>query len=121
MEYSSTQIDFILTRRDQIKHIKDCKVIPGEPLTTQHRLLIVEFQLVHHIKTKTKLPPEIKWKRLSDPESTAFIENLIKYLRNLTNSEEDNNTMWSNFETFCIKDAKSVLGTVGSIAETHWW
>ena len=34
-----TQIDFILTRREDMRIVQDCKVIPGEAAVTQHRLV----------------------------------------------------------------------------------
>jgi hypothetical protein len=34
----SSQIDFILTRREERPNCMDCKVIPGECVVTQHKL-----------------------------------------------------------------------------------
>jgi hypothetical protein len=39
----SSQIDFVLTRRDEKSNCMDCKVIPGECVVTQHKLLVVDF------------------------------------------------------------------------------
>lgn len=36
----TTQIDYFLMRRNKIASAKDCKVIPGESLVSQHRLLV---------------------------------------------------------------------------------
>ena len=36
---NSSQIDFIITRRVDLKEMRDCKVIPGEEVVSQHRLL----------------------------------------------------------------------------------
>ena len=36
---NSSQIDFIMTRRADLKEMRDCKVIPGEEVVSQHRLL----------------------------------------------------------------------------------
>lgn len=41
---SRTQIDFLTRKRDRLA-CKDCKVMPGESLTSQHRLLIIDVQL----------------------------------------------------------------------------
>ena len=36
---NSSQIDFIMTRRAGLKEMRDCKVIPGEEVVSQHWLL----------------------------------------------------------------------------------
>ena len=36
---NSSQIDFFMTRRVDLKEMRDCKVIPGEEVVSQHRLL----------------------------------------------------------------------------------
>ena len=40
-----SQIDFFLTRRLEKSICKDCKVIPGESLTTQHRLMVLDVRI----------------------------------------------------------------------------
>ena len=39
-----SQIDYILTRSEDAKEVKDCKVIPGEPAVKQHRLMIADIR-----------------------------------------------------------------------------
>jgi hypothetical protein len=41
-QYSS-QIDFVLTRREERPNCMDCKVIPGECVVTQHKFLVADF------------------------------------------------------------------------------
>ena len=36
---NSPRIDFIMTRRADLKEMRDCKVIPGEEVVSQHQLL----------------------------------------------------------------------------------
>ena len=43
-QYSS-QIDFVLTRRDKQTCV-DCKVIPGECVVTQHKLVVADFRFL---------------------------------------------------------------------------
>ncbi|XP_047984410.1 uncharacterized protein LOC125224931 [Leguminivora glycinivorella] len=50
----STQIDYILTNNSIIKQYKDCKVIPGNALTTQHRLLVATMKLPKPLKGYAK-------------------------------------------------------------------
>jgi hypothetical protein len=39
----SSQIDFVLTRRDERPNCMDYKVIPGECVVTQHKFLMADF------------------------------------------------------------------------------
>ena len=36
-------VDYIITRREKLKNIKVCKVIPGECAITQHRILVMDY------------------------------------------------------------------------------
>ncbi|XP_070035617.1 uncharacterized protein [Nicotiana tomentosiformis] len=50
---AKTQIDYLLLRRCDRGLYKDCKVIPGEILATQHRILVMDVvmdALTHHIQ-----------------------------------------------------------------------
>ena len=46
----STQISYILSRKEHLKMVKDVKVIPGEECMTQHKLLVGSINL-HPSKT----------------------------------------------------------------------
>jgi len=39
---NKSQIDNFMVRRDNAKQCKDCKVNPGESVTTQHRLMVMK-------------------------------------------------------------------------------
>lgn len=38
-----SQIDYFMWKKESAKQIKDCKVIPGESITTQHRVIVLDF------------------------------------------------------------------------------
>ena len=40
----SSQIDFVLARRKDKRACLDCKVIPGECVVSQHKLLVADFR-----------------------------------------------------------------------------
>lgn len=61
---SKTQIDYILIDKQNLRQIKDCKVIPGEPLTSQHRMLLAAMKLKVPIKQKLAKLTRIKWQIL---------------------------------------------------------
>ncbi|XP_021974852.1 uncharacterized protein LOC110869960 [Helianthus annuus] len=50
----NTQVDYILMRRGDRRWWMDCKVIPGEQVVAQHRLLVADIVLKHKL-TNTKM------------------------------------------------------------------
>ena len=113
-------IDYILIRRNNISKVKDCKVIPGESIATQHRHITMDIC----IQTKKRVKPrmrkqQIKWWRLKDrDENRKFaskVEENIEYIKE-----------WNQLEALLLDTAKSVLGqTTGKGAynekEAWWW
>jgi hypothetical protein len=56
------QIDFILTRREDRHACLDCKVIPGECVVPQHKLVVADFRFpVHLQQSKRVQAPRTKW------------------------------------------------------------
>ncbi|XP_063859148.1 craniofacial development protein 2-like [Scylla paramamosain] len=69
----STQVDFILCRRCNLKEFSDCKVVPGESVARQHRVLIGNLSLKVKARRKVRTEPKIKWWKLKEEEyNTAF-------------------------------------------------
>ena len=61
METASV-IDYILVRRDNLVHVRDCKVIPGESIASHHRLLVMEIDIQMPRKTVPRhKETKIKW------------------------------------------------------------
>ena len=55
-------IDYILIRRNNISKVKDCKVIPGESIATQHIILTMDIgiQIKNRVKSRRR-KQHIKW------------------------------------------------------------
>ena len=64
-----TVIDYILVRRQDLRDLKDCKIIPGESIASQHRLLVasVEFKAYHKKQQRARVK-KIKWYMLKQQE-----------------------------------------------------
>ena len=63
---SGTRQSTIYYRRRSLRFVKDCKVIPGEAVATQHRPLILEMELEKPKKNKEKI--ERKENEVVEPE-----------------------------------------------------
>ncbi|XP_061727718.1 craniofacial development protein 2-like [Cydia pomonella] len=77
----ATQIDYIMSDATLRKYFRDCKVIPGEPLTTQHRLLVACLKLPNwRSKSKIKPRPRIKWFNLDKAKGDDLTVRVGEYL-----------------------------------------
>ena len=55
---NKSQIDFFITRKGDRLTCKDCKVIPGESLTTQHRIMVMDIKIKKQYRArKEKINP----------------------------------------------------------------
>jgi hypothetical protein len=121
--HRSSQIDFVLTRREDKQACLDCKVLPGESVVPQHNLVVADlrFWIRTHRDKQAKIA-RTKWWKLKGETSEVFKE--IFFVEGAW-SKEDANNMWVKITTYIRKVASEVLGvTKGSIGEpkdTWWW
>ena len=50
-------IDYIATRRDHLGIVRNCKVVPGESIAPQHRLLMADFAIRRKRERRRKQKP----------------------------------------------------------------
>ncbi|KAM2969624.1 hypothetical protein FF2_016698 [Malus domestica] len=75
---SKTQIDFLLMRKGDRITCKDCKVIPGESVANQHRLLVMDVHIKRvRQKNKTWKCPRTRWWNLKEEKQVIFKEKVI--------------------------------------------
>ncbi|KAL5123966.1 Craniofacial development protein 2 [Glycine soja] len=94
-----SQIDFFLTRKSDRKYCLNCKVIPGESLTTQHRALVM------------------------DGEKQGIFQQKI-WEGWCGQSQGSANDMWNKMSQEIIKVAKETLGEsrgFGPRGKESWW
>ena len=122
--HRSSQIDFVLTRREDKQACLDCKVIPGESVVPQHNLVVADFRFrisTHRVK-QAKIA-RTKWWKLKGETSEVFRERV--FVEGAWSEEEDANNMWVKMATCIRKVASEVFGvTKGSSGEskdTWWW
>ena len=119
-----SKIDYILCRRIHLREVRDCKVIPGEHVTPQHRLLCMDMKVKERPKIKENGVRKIKWfKLLKDSECKRnFKENV---LREVTTDIRKVQEWWHHNANVIKKWGKEILGeTSGKILqdkETWWW
>jgi len=120
----SSQIDFVLTRREDKRACVDCKVIPGECVVSQHRLLVSDFRLRIRVRQdKGARITRTKWWKLKGDASRVFKDRVIE--EGAWNVEGEANRMWEEMANCVRKVATEVFGvTRGNKREpkdTWWW
>ncbi|XP_026684378.1 uncharacterized protein LOC103516071 [Diaphorina citri] len=113
----------MLCRRRHLKEVKNCKIINGESVTPQHRVLVIDVMLEILKKRKYKCTVrKIKWWKLKDPIVKCEFKN--KVLENLrTNEVED---QWKRVSGTIREAGEKVLGRTSGKGpppdkETWWW
>jgi len=118
-----SQIDFILARREDRRACLDCKVIPGECVVDQHKLVVSTFCFRLPVqRNKCVKVARTKWWKLKEEASQTFKERVIK--EGPWHEEDDANNMWINMTSCIRKVASEELGvTRGGRRETKntWW
>ncbi|XP_059288595.1 uncharacterized protein LOC132041937 [Lycium ferocissimum] len=121
---AATQIDFLLLRKDDKGLCKDCKVIPSENLTTQHKLLVMDLEIRR--KKKKKVVDDrarIKWGSLTPSSALEMGEKLMAM--GAWDSKGDASSMWDR-TAGCVREAVerywgshevAVVGTRGLVVE----
>ncbi|KAK3527878.1 hypothetical protein QTP86_009837 [Hemibagrus guttatus] len=63
-----TQVDYILCRRGNLKEISDCKVVVGESVARQHRMVVCRMTLMVCKTKRSEIEKKTKWWKLKKEE-----------------------------------------------------
>ncbi|XP_061621461.1 uncharacterized protein LOC133474126 [Phyllopteryx taeniolatus] len=118
----STQVDYILCRRCHLKEVTNCKVVVGESVARQHRMVVCKMTLVVGRKIrKTKAEKRTMWWKLRQDECcAAFREEVIQALGGRKELPED----WTTAAKVIREAGRRVLGVSSGRKgekETWWW
>ncbi|KAH1190658.1 Craniofacial development protein 2 [Glycine max] len=118
-----SQIDFFLIRKSDRKYCLNCKVIPGESLTTQHRVLVMDVRIRDRAKRRSPMvAPRIKWWHLKGEKQGIFQQKIWEGW--CGQSQGSANDMWNKTFQEIIKVAKETLGEsrgFGPRGKESWW
>ncbi|KAH1229280.1 Craniofacial development protein 2 [Glycine max] len=118
-----SQIDFFLIRKSDRKYCLNCKVIPGESLTTQHRVLVMDVRIRDRAKRRSPMvAPRIKWWHLKGEKQGIFQQKIWEGW--CGQSQGSANDMWNKTSQEIIKVAKETLGEsrgFGPRGKESWW
>ena len=119
-----SQIDLLMCRRCHLKEVINCKVINGEAVAAQHRVVVMDWEIQLGNKRKPEqATPRIKWWRLrQDNLKVQFREKVLDKVRPVECVQE----WWEETSTRILRVGQEVLGmTTGrrppGDKETWWW
>ena len=120
----SSQIDFILARREDRRACLDCKVVPGECVVPQHKLVVADFRFRARVRrdrhTKTS---RTKWWKLRGEAAQTFKERMLEEAP--WDEGDDAEEMWLKMATCVRKVASEVFGVSRGgkkeMKDTWWW
>ncbi|XP_070036293.1 uncharacterized protein [Nicotiana tomentosiformis] len=120
---AKTQIDYLLLRRCDKGLCEDCKVIPSENLTTQHRLLVMNISiLIKRKKSFLRGQPRIRWGALTK-DTALELEGKLATMRSWKSGGDASGKWTATMD--CIREAaREVLGVSKGFSGRHrgdWW
>ncbi|KAK3548910.1 hypothetical protein QTP70_021697 [Hemibagrus guttatus] len=119
-----TQVDYILCRRGNLKEISDCKVVVGESVARQHRMVVCRMTLMVCKKKRSKIEIEKKtkwWKLKKEECCEEFRQKLKQALGGQVVLPDD----WETTAEVIRETGRKVLGVSSGRRkedkETWWW
>ncbi|KAK3510023.1 hypothetical protein QTP70_026002 [Hemibagrus guttatus] len=117
-----TQVDYILCRRGNLKEISDCKVVVGESVARQHRMVVCRMTLMVCKTKRSKIEKKTKWWKLKKEECCEeFRQKLRQALGGQVVLPDD----WETSAEVIRETGRKVLGVSSGRRkedkETWWW
>ncbi|KAK3519958.1 hypothetical protein QTP70_008901 [Hemibagrus guttatus] len=118
-----TQVDYILCRRGNLKEISDYKVVVGESVARQHRMMVCRMtMMVCKKKKRSEIEKKTKWWKLKKEECCAeFRQKLRQALGGQVVLPDD----WETTAEVIRETGRKVLGVSSGRRkedkETWWW
>ncbi|KAK3553381.1 hypothetical protein QTP70_003544 [Hemibagrus guttatus] len=119
-----TQVDYILCRRGNLKEISDCKVVVGESVARQHRMVVCRMTLLvcKMKRSKIEIEKKTKWWKLKKEECCEeFRQKLRQALGGQVVMPDD----WETTAEVIRETGRKVLGVSSGRRkedkETWWW
>ncbi|XP_071695754.1 uncharacterized protein [Rutidosis leptorrhynchoides] len=126
----STQIDFLLLRKGELRTCKDCKVLPALTCSSQHRLLIMDLVTRGRVGRRARaVQPRILWKNLYGANAETFRAIVVNRLSVEEDyvAPTDADQIWNRMASTIRDVAKETLGVAIGTSRAHksrresWW
>ena len=118
----SSQVDYIMVRRQRIKEVVDTKVVVGESVAKQHRIVVSAIIIWTKWRKAPKLVKRIKlWKLKDSKVNSKFKMDVIE--SGILSGQEDWQTIAEMIRSIARKELGETSGKVSTAGrqETWWW
>ena len=120
---NATVIDYIMVRREYLRELKNCKVIPGEAVATQHRMLVMEMKAVRKRTSPREITKRTRWWKLNQEElRDASISKAREHICSLEADAKETN--WKETYSRIMQLANEELGESAPgkyLDKELWW
>ena len=105
----STQVDYVMCRRRNLKEMCDCKIILNEGVAKQHRMVICKMCFMVKNKKAEKVKPKIGWWKLKE---TSCQEEFRQEVTRILGGKDGLPDEWEKIAKILQKTAKTALGVI---------
>ncbi|XP_071708832.1 uncharacterized protein [Rutidosis leptorrhynchoides] len=126
----STQIDYLLLRKGDLRACRDCRALTTWTCSTQHRLLVMDLVLQRRVTKRVRfVQPRILWKNLIEGKVETFKASVLERVEAGmdTITQVDADQMWNRMASAIRDVAKETLGVAVGTSRGHksnresWW
>ena len=100
------QVDYVSCRRCNLKEISDCKVVVGESVTKQHRMVVCRMTMETRKRKRMKAEPKIRWWKLRKEDCYEQFREEVKQALSCCEKEMHE---WATVADVVRKTARKVL------------
>ena len=107
---NSSQIDYIFVRKSDFKQVRNIKVIPGEEVVTQYRLIVSDMKWKFMKQTKKTFTPKLRTWKLKDHNVINLFKDGLTHLFASDTNKRSVEDQWIHFKTNLLKDTDETCG-----------
>ena len=106
----TSQLDHILIKQSKVKNLKDCKVIPGSEIVSQHRMVVLDMWKSNEDKQKVRKVGRFKIWKLKMGEIKSKFGDVVKMANAKRSKEGEVEEIWQEPKETLRKASDEVLG-----------
>ena len=116
----SSQVDYIMVRRRRIKEVVNTKVVVGESVAKQHRIVVSLIIIWTKWRKASKLVKRIKWWKLKDSKvNNKFKMDVIE--SGIFSGQEGWQRIAEMIRSIAKRELGETLGTVNTADRRETW
>ena len=120
-----SEIDLVVVRRQHLARIKDCKVIAGEHVTTQHKPVIWEVRIQWKRRNNATGRKVLRWWKCKEDVAEEYKRRVTEKFESLSVRVGDLEEEWENFKDGLVGTAEELCGRTSgkkrSRKNQEWW